>query len=568
MIKKDPILIFSIFFVGLILFYPTFDLGVFGDNWMVFWNGMVSYGNTHQWGALTTYINPYGSNHLLLYSVARLFGYNPQVLYVLAYIFRFVVSVTLFWFMKKRGFGKFISCAAAVVFMLSPVGIEVYDWVFQIPSYLCLALVLLAIDKLFTLNSYKNTSLFLCYFFLSLSINPIRLHGILILLLPLLLCGVFVAGKERKKFYLIALVLSLLIFFVLLQNLAFGDPINAKRMMTPGVAVVLQELSSGNFISIYRLILGVVNGFLPSGIVKGFNSIAISEKIFGIYRPSFEAVMAGFAVYLLVRAASLPRKIKQINMIHLVAGFVPIAIFIFVLNKGLIGVLPVSERLSVVVGVSFLSSLLVALVHAAISGNRRIADYYLLFVLSFSFLVLPMLHNPVSVFNVEHRYLVFNALVMPIILALGLSSKNLIVKIIFLIILISISVAYYQTTSKAVENMLYRHGRAYSDTIWNQIDAEIPDYDPSERAVFYFEADEPERAHESIFFGFSFRMGLKYGISDFNKLPFVVGKLEDFESATTDGQSTLLYIGEKKVFTDKEAFRFRIKGNKVERLKT
>ena len=141
-IYKSIILLIVIFVVGLILFWPTFSLSVFGDNWLVFWAGKNTLGISQMWGSWLTYFGPYSSSHLILYMIQKFFGYSGVALYTISFLTRFMAVLGLFIFLKNRGLSLKIVLFSSLLLMVTPIGLETTDWAFQMVSYISIFFLL------------------------------------------------------------------------------------------------------------------------------------------------------------------------------------------------------------------------------------------------------------------------------------------------------------------------------------------------------------------------------------------------------------------------------------------
>lgn len=573
-IYKSIILLIVIFVVGLILFWPTFSLSVFGDNWLVFWAGKNTLGISQMWGSWLTYFGPYSSSHLILYMIQKFFGYSGVALYTISFLTRFMAVLGLFIFLKNRGLSLKIVLFSSLLLMVTPIGLETTDWAFQMVSYISIFFLLYSLGTIFKLNSWKSVFVFLLLFFFSVAVNPIRAHGTLSMTMILLFVEL-VLNKENRIYLAFSAVSIVVLFFFMSSKYTFGDPTNTFGMIMPGFNEVISQISKKDPTIIFNFLTSVGNSLIPDKFANTFYNWNLDFKIFGKSRPLF----GNFAIPILVFYILYIWKFYLFRKDYLIKNpyilFAVNIVLLFLVYKSSKFPFTSSSGIQILVASTFILNMLVYsvldFVHKHYDQVR--IDVFCL-SLSVLFLIFPWIYAPLSYLSSYHRYLIYPAIVLPILFAYFILSflklyKGKKYKLItgylcsafFLISFISLTNLY-------IKESLYLHGSDYANEVWNGIDTQIGSTNFTNRkTLFYFIADKPDRVHDSVTFGFGFHSGIRYGIWKQNDLPTVTDNFMDLKSMLTDGKASKIYIAQEYIYPKKDVFILKIEGEKVTRLK-
>ncbi|MBI4036868.1 hypothetical protein HY385_00395 [Candidatus Daviesbacteria bacterium] len=446
---------------------------------------------------------------------------------------------------------------------------EVTDWVFQMTSYLSIFFFVMAAGLIFNLDSKKRVFVALALIFGSVAVNPIRAHGIFLTLWLVMIMGLISERRSKRKFLVVLLLFSIILFLFLLNKQTFGDPVANTAMLNPGIAVVRSSFEVGDLTIPAHYFRNLGSGLIPNSIVEELSKLNITQVLLRSYHPGIEIVvwaggMLGFLLFY-KRYLFANRNSRVLIVIYSVA----ILTFVYLANKILLASnLTVNSRISATFGFTFLFTMVLFTIFDAINKNAEKAklDALILGVCGF-FILVPWIHDPINHLTTTHRYLIFSSLLAPLLLADFSSSLLSSRKIIVYIGILLLIGTFASITVFEIDQMSKRHGRFYGETLWGQIDRYFGDENlKDERSVVYFASDNNRQLHDLIISSFGFRMGLYYDIWDFDKLPYAIESLDDFRSMLTDGEASFKYIGKVHTFEMKDAYAFEIKDNQVRKL--
>lgn len=224
-----------------------------------------------------------------------------------------------------------------------------------------------------------------------------------------------------------------------------------------------------------------------------------------------------------------------------------------------------------VVGVYFtifmISTFIIELTYKRTSEALKIGLAFMLIVF---FLIAPLLAGTLII-DPTHRYLIYSALSLPIIVAFSLKEKSFS----FYIAILLLGMFYISLKSE-IDKLYINHNQDTTKIIWQQITPYFDNYDfKNHRAVVFIDTNNGAIVHDTVTFGFGYHMGYIYKIwvsdinESYNRLPVAVDSLTDFTSLITDGKVAKKYLGKDAdfVFPKAESFYFRIDGLKVSRIK-
>ena len=519
--------------LGLFAFHKTFSLAIFGDEWVVLWNVKNSLVITGRWDSyIDQFIGPgYRLGALMMYFLTESFGTDGKAVYIFSFITRFLAASSLFYFLKRRQCSYPVSFVGAIFFLISPIGIQATDWVKNSVSYISIIFFLFCIDSIYNLRSWKNVLVFSLTFFISIYVNPVRGHGIILTATILLVFQYFFNKTVHKK----RIIFSLLCSFVL-------DFILYKMFFQAGINIPPHPIEK---------ILGAVGAtLLPQinyyyvGLLTG--TLLLWKRYLFTKRYLFFTL-----VFHLVVFSTLFGSFFQIS----------------------------SERMFTILGVYFIlfmiSTFIIELSSHKISEALNTS---LSFLLSASFVIAPILVGTL-VIDPTHRYFIYSSLSLPLIVAFSLSQNfalKLKEKSISVCITLLLFVVFFQSLKSEVNKMYIGHNQNTDKILWQQLASYFDNYDfKNHTPVVFIDTNNGAVVHDTVTFGFGFHMGYMYKIwvSNINekerRLPIAVDSLADFNSLLTDGKANQKYIGKgyNLIFPKEDGFYFKIDGLKVSRIK-
>jgi len=206
--------------IGFIAHYPSFNLGLYGDDWLVIYLYFVPDGASVRFGPLPglfTYLTTYGPVIFLMGKLYEVLGTHYHFYYMISLIFKVFASWTLFLAMRRITKSKVVSILVSIIFLVGFTGIQTTDWVFYMNVYLAAAFFFLSLYFQFKFyDTHKRSDLMNQFLFLisSMMIASLRLFP-LILIIPLIELSFLFSqkGKGLKiTLFKISLFASLILF--------------------------------------------------------------------------------------------------------------------------------------------------------------------------------------------------------------------------------------------------------------------------------------------------------------------------------------------------------------------
>lgn len=531
--------IFLLLILGVFAFSKTFHLAIFGDEWQVLWIVKNSVVTTGQWdlNINQTIGLGYKMGALLMYLLTEYFGYDGKAIYIFSFITRFLAALTLFYFLRKRECSNKAAFLGSLLFLITPIGLQATDWAKNFTSYISIIFFLLCINSIYTLKSWKKVLFFFLSFSVSIYINPIRAPGIILTTTSLLIFQYIFNKNVFRKGIIFSLFCSSVVGFILFKMNSFS-----------GFTLVQQPI----------------------------------EKLFGSIGAALIPQPSNYYLCLLTATLLLWKRymLNKRYLLLTLAFHIPVIVIFF-------NALRISNGIKfAVVGVYFtifmISTFIIELVNKRTSEALKIGLAFMLIVFS---LIAPLLAGTL-VIDPTHRYLIYPALSLPIILAFLFNQNTLInskdklsevfkFRSIYLYVPLLFLVMFYLSLKSEIDKLYINHNQDTAKIIWQQITPYFDNYDfKNHRAVVFIDTNNGAIVHDTVTFGFGYHMGYIYKIwvsdinESYNRLPVVVDSLTDFTSLITDGKVAKKYLGKDAdfVFPKAESFYFKIDGLKVSRI--
>lgn len=496
--------IFAIIFISLPTFYPSFNLALFGDDWVSLWKyeRMVGKFSLGLWNHLTYIHNLYGSMDITMGSISKVFGYQSSAYYIISYLLRLLASFSFYpvtFYLTKN---KLASFFAMLFFSITTIGLGTTNWVFNMPSYLMIAFFNLFLY--FFLISRENLKFkyfisSLIFFYAAIISSPPRTTGFLPFIIIIELFWLF---KNRtfpvlKKVLLRLSIITLIFLFLLIGTNTYSAPDWDRQAIPPAT----YEITSTILNSINKSLELIENGqydflFYPL------------SAIGGMFIPNFEG---GFE-----------------TSFALIGGFVIVAWL----------------------------ALLIKL------KNSYLADlFFISFVWTLLSLLIPWIRDLSSVFPTTHRYLISSAVGITLLLAalisLGRNTKS---KTIVLLLVLAITVIHLYSTSSYFNRLFAVRNQKLADTIWSQMPKLTKENFSKGPLAFYFSGENGDIIHNILTFGFPSRMQLIYGIADYRSV-VTLSSFEETLSAVTDGKSLTKHQLPEKPIPITNIYTFHLEGS-------
>ena len=502
MVKKDILLFSLILLLSFLLFLPSFQLALFGDDWLTLWRYFTNLGpnSSGKWNHVSYFFTSYGPQDILMGLLQKIYGYESTYYYLTSYALRVSAAFSLFplmVYLTNRRSAAYLSIA---FFLITTTGIETTNWVFNMPSYIAIIFLNLFFYYFFVSRSNpKKIILSAFFFFLALIAQPIRMHGLLPTIF-LLEISWFIQTKKVNFFKKASLRLS--IFTTITVALVFlglgrSPIITPSNLLTQNINQFSKHLEENGFQIFFNPLITLSNTIIPSDVLNLIFSPTESSKLLAF----IGLLLITVIVILLIR-------------------------FYQDLN--------------------FINAIILAIIWSV-----------------FSF-ILVWWREPYQFFMTTHRYLIVSAVGISILLGTLISlKKNSGLKTVIIIITSIIFILHIFSTRNYLNTAYSTHNQKISQKIWSAIPY-IPEVGKNNKPlVFYFLGDGTNEAilHDVITFGFPTHMGLIYNISEEDKLPITVSEAKELISAAIDGKSVAPYNRPKGAVPIERIYAFQLSGN-------
>lgn len=284
-----------------------FSLG--GDDWLALFRYEASFSSFISHFRLSNYTGNYDAANILMGLIYRVFEYNPFPYYLISLFLRVLAALSFYPMLYTLTKNKFLSALAGLLFVSAYAGIETTNWVFNMSTYLSIALFNLFLWNF--ISTYRNTnianSLVQAFFvFLSFYFTPNRMHA-LVFLIPVL---EFI--RTRKSIAKNILISSLRIMLFLL-------PISLFRFATgsewdKGYLSMLPDLQTGGYNLLFYLTSNVGSILFPDKLITLFASNLSVPNIsaLGVFLSKTVNILFPFLIITYLLSFSFKQKIKFI----------------------------------------------------------------------------------------------------------------------------------------------------------------------------------------------------------------------------------------------------------------
>lgn len=548
-LSKNFLFIFFILLISLFTLYPSFNLALFGDDWLVIYRYVMDVGSISAGFSkhLHEYLSPYGPTQVFMGVLKQLYNYNSTLYYITSYLLRLSAAFSLFPITFYLTRNKVAAFFAVLFFSVTTTGFDTTNWVFNMTTYLSISFISLFLY--FYLRSKKDSGLIflipaIILFYLAYITTSIRMHATLPLLI---LLEVFWNLQERsflfarKSFVRLAPII-ITFLFIRFTGDSFGQPTEAADRFREGFSNVKLFLSQGRFDFLAYPLASFGSIFIPDAILPFSGQVSsVANLIINIALP----ILLTFTIvsrFLMKLTQDLEKSFFNI-LFALTTIWTIIAIILYRGNLSSFSS-ATNNSLLLIGGYIFILGLMF------IIKNYKQKSISTLLLLSLAWTLLSFLYAwfwKAELYLTTHRYLIVGAagaaLFLSGIISLGKNKHNQIM--IFMLLAPLLIMHIYQTRSYENQLVTTGHGQETFNKIWASFPY-LPEINKKEKpSIFYFEGDNTNGSilHDSITFGFSPHMALLYNITDNNKIPLAMDAWEDVVSAVKDGKSLKRYTG-------------------------
>lgn len=491
-IKPIFLQILTIFIIGIIIVYPTFDIALTGDDYLGYWRITQALGENPK---LQDYVNyfltDYGPQDTLTYVIHSFAEFNSTYYYTIAFLLRYIASLSFYPVVKLISKNKFSAFTSALFFMLSATGMEVLDWSFNMPSYLGITFMNLWI--FFILKSYqkdffKFTILGYICFILAIISQPIRM-----LVFPFFAVAVHVLSTFYKypptlKKIIIHIILCIFISFVLIKSSQYGVDTSASKSISSFLTVVTQ----------FKLLpllnpIGIIgNIIIPTSYLPNYIDKLLSKLIYVI--PTLIFIIFTVVTRHLNTVSNNKRLLKPFFILGLFWAI--ISTYLYSPKVGI--EILMSDYLGFIIG-GFFCIMILQIVSLS---KDNVFSLLLAFSMILAFIIPAWFRNPNTMFGTESRYLIISTAGLAMLI--GVFCNTLTKNKFAVLSIVALFLFNILSISKYVNHLHASKNKTLADRIRNSIMYDSRVGNNNEPFVYYLEADNPDIYYYSLYFGFPF----------------------------------------------------------------
>lgn len=521
----------SVILISLYTLSPSFNLGLFGDDWLEIWRYIhfLGPGSTGQYNHFSYFVGTYGAYDIIIGLLYNVFSSDYKIYYILAYLFRIIAAFSLIPLVFYHTKSKLAAFFAVLFFSITTIGVETTNWVFNMPSYLAIAFSNLFLY--FFISSYGKRGFWLIatyslFFYLAHIFAPIRMTGLLFFT-TFLEVFLFLKTSKSRDWKLSLFRLSILFIIFILISLTGKIPDSgsimevATKILDSGFFAIFNLLKQGRSDFLFYPIMTVGRMIIPNTIV-----------------PHVLILFLGLTVFISVLVSNIPNGKKIIPAI--LGGTIIWTIITFLINSLNKSTLLPQDAISLAIGGY---TLLLGVILLIFSWKQIISlpIFIGIFWTFFSY-IFTWVRAPETLLPTDQRYLITPAVGITILLAsiigLGPKLKNRIN--LFLLLIPFVLINIITTRGFFIDVVENSHGKDVVWKIWSNF-PHIPEVGKSDLPlVFYFQSppDKQRLLYHSVSFGFPFHIAIIYNIYDsYYRMPIPMEGWKEVVSSVTDGNS-------------------------------
>lgn len=559
----------TIIIFSLIVFYPSFNLSLFGDDWLAFYRYKLHLGiwSIGQWNHLTYYLTSYGAQDVIMGLLQKIYGFNSTYFYLTNYFFRLLASFTLIPLVMYLTKNKLATFFAVLFFSVTTTGLDATNWVFNMPSYLTIAFFNIFLFLFLKARAQTQTKLLIpagLLFYLAYITTPIRMTGILPFIFLIEFFWIFQNKNKAtiKKVLLRLSVILLIFFFISLTGESNGVSNDWKERFLGGFAMSSQMLSSRRFDFLFYPIVTLGGMILPD-----ISPILHYNQVFSKIQLIFSLMLPLSVLYLIV-VVVLVKNISKLPPIFLrlcfFAAIVWNLIVLFIFSYNILTFSLNIYLILLIIGGYLLIISIILFLHFLKEAKISTPIFFSVSWVIISFIA-AWWWAPNTIYPTTHRYLIVSAVGISILLATFISLGKQFKHQVGLFALFSIVLLLQSISTHNYLNLLLdSHGQNISNKIWSSIPY-IPEIGKDKEPIlFYFEGDGKNGGplHDVITFGFPPHIALLYNIDERSgyKIPALTENWQDVIQAFKEGKNLAAYGYPAKPIPSERIFAFKLIG--------
>lgn len=564
MLKTVVLPVLIIIGIALFTLYPSFNLALFGDDWLAFFrytehiDGKLPVLQTH----INYFLTPYGAQDILMGFLRKIYGYDSGAYYLISFVFRMLAAFSFYPLVRYLTKNRLSAFFAVLFFSVTAIGLDATNWVFNMPTYLTIAFFNIFLYFFLSSRISNNLKLLILsgiFYYLAYIFTPIRMHGSLPFIFLLELFWI-IQQRNAKTAKTAALRFAYILFIFLIIRYtghSQGPPQEAGERFGLGIKAMSEMMAAGRFDFIFYPLIMFGSAIIPDLLSPRFQVAAARSLL-----PLAVITFLGFSIILFF----LTRHIEELKfkffkaIIFISALWTFFSLFIYKANAATLS--NSSLFLSLLTGgfTAILGIFLLIIFFRQRSFSAAIFTGLFWSILSFFF---AWWWVPASIFPTTYRYLIVSAAGVAILLSavIGLGKKRS-SRIVLFLLLSPFLLINIWASRLYLNQSLTGHSQKISDKIWNSIPATPEITRSAEPYIFYFEGDGANGAalHDAITFGFPPHMALIYNLREGDPIPVPMSDFKEVASAVTDGKTMPAYGYKAKAVDIDRIYAFRLEG--------
>ena len=538
--KNKTILIWLFIGIPLIsalVFRKSFDLGLYGDDWLQLYNLWLSFDIHKQlsYFDIRSYLGAYWPQYFFLGIIKYFFGYQAQAYFAASLFLRILATISLFFLGLRISKSLLMAFLASLVFIFAAAGLQTTDWVFNMNTYA--GMFFFNLSMIFYLNTRKLTTLFsfqyiafILSFTLALASVPVRMHGAVPLIIATELFLFFLEKKailrtnhmpKANLFLVFRLILPIIIMLLLIKAGSFGSSGDNTPLFKASFTYLQDMLHKGRYDLLFYY-LGIIGNIT-------FPDISTFSLSFNRLLP---ITLLFTSIGLLFSYAIKANKFMYTAVIisNILWAFIAKTLLLWNPSLSFSNIFSISLGYQTII-LSMLTFHQTYKKYPSIASSIIIS---LLWLFLFSIIYWP--RTGFLILETTSRYLTVSAMGFSLLFAAVISimiknfsettnqsakirlSKSAILFISFVTIFCLLT-ANYQAGQLYLTSLEVNRNLSLVNKTWDSLKKEVPKLDENEPSVFYFTTDNTTSLYMVLTFGFWPHAGLIYNIADMLNTP-------------------------------------------------
>lgn len=540
--------------ISALVFRKSFNLGLYGDDWLQLYNIWLSFDIHKQlsYFDIRSYLGAYWPQYLFLGIIKYFFGYTSSAYFASSLFLRVLATISLFFLGYKISKSLLMAFLASLVFIFAAAGLQTTDWVFNMNTYA--GMFFLNLSMIFYLNTRKLKTLFsfqyiafILSFALALASVPVRMHGAVPLIIATELFLFFLERKtilkanhipKADRFLVFRLILPIIIMFLLIKAGSFGSSGDNTPLFKASFAYLQDMLHKGRYDLLFYYLGIIGNITFPdiSSFSLSFNRLLPITLLFTSIGFLFSyAIKANKFMYTAVIISNIlwtfatktllswNPNLSFSNIFSISLGYQTILLSILIFHQ--------KYKKYPSIALSIIISLLWLIIFTFIywprtgflileTTSRYLTVSAMGFSLLFAAIVTIMLKNFSETTNQSAKTRLSRSAILLIsfITVFGLLTAN------------------YQAGQFYLTSLEINRNLNLVNKTWNTLKREVPKLDENEPSVFYFTYDNPTMLYMVLTFGFWPHAGLLYSIPDMLNTPIPTDNYSELVEIVRTGE--------------------------------